>query len=634
MADFSVGANAFLGSEHKVNVIGPNPATERGKGLHINAHPKEPLIIYPSGKYIVVKNILNPSDCFVYRGHAAQTTVAKFSPNGFWVASADISGKVRVWAWDNPEHLTKLETSVFAGPISDLDWDMESKKLVAVGDGSDIKAKCFTWDTGNSAGEMVGHAKKILSVAYKQSRPFRIITAGEDFKSIFYAGPPFKMDHSNSCHTNYANCIRYASNHTFAVSVGTDKKIQKYDGATGQPCAEVVNAHDGGIYSCAISPDSSKIATASADKTVKIWNAEDLSLIQTHTFSAEPQIGDMQLAVLWTATHLISVSLNGNVNILDLDSAVMPSKVLQSQQAGISAMCLDKVNKKLYSGSIDGVVCSRDLTNSETVRLVGQDKKNICGGAHAGKVTGIVQLGGEVFSVGWDDNLRTASAESNAYHSSSPVTGQPIALATQASAGTSAATANDLFMVVTLNEIALYRGANKVGSLPCGTLAWTPTCGALLGESEAAIGGSDSKTHIYSIASDAFRHVKDIDTRSAVSAVAYHPNGELLAIGDSGRQVEVYNRADWEPVVKGKWVFHTSKITCLSWSPSGDFLASGSLDENIFVWNLAKPAAKLQLAYAHMSGVSALDWMDEENLVSVGNDHTAVTWKINAAHVK
>lgn len=57
------------------------------------------------------------------------TTVAKFSPNGYWVASADIGGKVRIWSWDNPEHLLKLETTVFGGPVYDLDWDSESKKI-------------------------------------------------------------------------------------------------------------------------------------------------------------------------------------------------------------------------------------------------------------------------------------------------------------------------------------------------------------------------------------------------------------------------------------------------------------------------------------------------------------------------
>ena len=135
MAGFSsVGANAFLNNADVERTLGPNPTTERGKPTVINAHPTEPLIIYAAGKFIVIKNTKKPSECFVYRGHSAKTTVAKFSPSGYWVASGDVTGKVRVWSWDNPEHLTKLETPVFAGAVNDLDWDMESKKIVAVGD--------------------------------------------------------------------------------------------------------------------------------------------------------------------------------------------------------------------------------------------------------------------------------------------------------------------------------------------------------------------------------------------------------------------------------------------------------------------------------------------------------------------
>lgn len=50
-----------------------------------------------SGKSIFLRSIDNPAECKQYTGHTAQTTVARFSPSGFYVASGDVSGQVRVW---------------------------------------------------------------------------------------------------------------------------------------------------------------------------------------------------------------------------------------------------------------------------------------------------------------------------------------------------------------------------------------------------------------------------------------------------------------------------------------------------------------------------------------------------------
>ena len=121
-----------------------------------------------------------------------------------------------------------------------------------------------------------------------------------------------------------------------------------------------------------------------------------------------------------------------------------------------------------------------------------------------------------------------------------------------------------------------------------GLLSYAATCVAIFGESEIAVGGDDMKTHIYSIADNTFSVITAIETRSAVSCVSYNPTGEFLAIGDNGRQVEVYERSTWSAKVKGRWVFHTSKITCMAWAPNGKSLASGSFDESIIIWNLDK----------------------------------------------
>lgn len=94
----------------------------------------------------------------------------------------------------------------------------------------------------------------------------------------------------------------------------------------------------------------------------------------------------------------------------------------------------------------------------------------------------------------------------------------------------------------------------------------------------------------------------------------------------------MYDASTWSPIVKGKWVFHTSKITCLAWSADGMYLASGSLDESIIVWSRAAPNTKTQVSYAHVSGVTGIAFIDSKegkhHLVSAGNDHVVVTWNM------
>ncbi|GMI28180.1 hypothetical protein TrRE_jg3737, partial [Triparma retinervis] len=101
----------------------------------ISTNPKDPnWVIYPAGRFVVVSNI-STKESFVYRGHNADVTTAKFSSSGNYVASGDSSGKLRVWASNTPEKGSKLEIQALGGPISDLAWDGESKKIVLCGDG-------------------------------------------------------------------------------------------------------------------------------------------------------------------------------------------------------------------------------------------------------------------------------------------------------------------------------------------------------------------------------------------------------------------------------------------------------------------------------------------------------------------
>jgi len=443
-------------------------------------------------------------------------------------------------------------------------------------------------------------------------------------RCLFFAGPPFKLDHSNPTHTNFVNVVRYSGSGDKVVSVGSDKKIQLYDGTTGEPTIAATNAHEGGIYGAAFNSDGSLLVTASADKTLKVWDASNLTPLTTLNLTTDPQLGDAQVAVNWQAENILSVSLNGNINVFNGVSAVDgPSRVIMSHSTSITSLAIDITSDMIYTGSLEGVVLARDLSgNNVGMKVVGQDKKNPAGAAHNGKIIGITVIDDMIISAGWDDQLRFATASTRSYIGEIALVGQPVSL--------TRAINSDLLLVITLQEIAVFRGQDKVLALPVSGLKYTPTCGAMYGEEEVCIGGSDNKTHVYHVTSGftSLEEIQVIETRTAISAVSYAPAGDMVARGDAGRQIEVYERGTWVPRIKGKWVYHTSKITTLSWAPSGLFLASGSLDENIYVWNLMKPLSKVHIPLTHMGGVTALQWASEEKLISTGNDHTTLIWKI------
>jgi FOG: WD40 repeat len=158
-----------------VGQIPPLPKPERGVPLILDGNSGRrnagagPILLYPSRQFVIARN-LETGKSFVYRGHTANVTVAKFSPSGAYVASADVRGKLRVWSWDQQEHLCKLDIVALSGPIRDLSWDLDSQRIVVVGEGSpsdpsSLCARVLQWDTGVKLGDLGQHARKKPAVA-------------------------------------------------------------------------------------------------------------------------------------------------------------------------------------------------------------------------------------------------------------------------------------------------------------------------------------------------------------------------------------------------------------------------------------------------------------------------------------
>ncbi|CAO3632944.1 unnamed protein product [Mucor hiemalis] len=71
----------------KKYTFAPLPNTTRGESLKIDADPKGKSFTYTNGKSVFIRDLENPSIATEYVGHKTQTTVARFSTSGYYIAS-------------------------------------------------------------------------------------------------------------------------------------------------------------------------------------------------------------------------------------------------------------------------------------------------------------------------------------------------------------------------------------------------------------------------------------------------------------------------------------------------------------------------------------------------------------------
>ena len=111
----------------------------------------------------------------------------------------------------------------------------------------------------------------------------------------------------------------------------------------------------------------------------------------------------------------------------------------------------------------------------------------------------------------------------------------------------------------------------------------------------------------------------------AVSTVAWHPGGKLLAVA-RGSGVELWDVAAAVPLAT--LTGHTGWVRAVAWSPDGTHLATGGDDRTVRIWNTATTTTTTTLT-GHTNWVQAVTWSpDGTHLATASTDHTIRIWNI------
>nr|XP_061788708.1 WD repeat-containing protein 1-like isoform X2 [Nerophis lumbriciformis] len=598
------------------HVFASLPQMERGVSKVIGGDPKGNNFLYTNGKCVIIRDINNPAKADIYTEHAHTVGVAKYSPSGFYIASGDASGKIRIWDTTQKEHLLKYEYTPISGKVKDIAWTEDSKRMAVVGEGREKFGAVFLWDTGSSVGDVSGHSKLINSVDIRQKRPYRLATGSDDTTGSFFEGPPFKFKFTLRDHTQFINCVRFSPDGSHFAMAGADGQIIVYDGGNGQRVSSLggEKAHRGGIYALSWSSDSSQLISASGDKTVKLWDVGAGTAVTTFNMGSE--VMDQQLGCLWQNEHLLSISLSGYINYLDKNNPDRPIRILKGHSKSIQCVTVHKSDGRqyIYSGSHDGHINIWDAETGENDCFSGK--------GHSNQVSQmVVNDTEELVTCSMDDTARYIDLNKRDYSVSDVVKmdSQPKSIS---------AAAGGLSLAVCFGQVVLMKDKRKVFALD--NLGYEPEVGVLNPSgTTAAVGGADGVISLYSVQGTTLKDAgQTLQVEGMVTDMAYSNDGAYLAVIVDKKVATAFSVAD-NYSVKNVFYGHHAKPVTLAWSPDNEHFATGGMDMMVYIWTVSDADKRIKLSDCHrLHHVSGLAWTDANTLVTTSHDASIKQWTI------
>jgi WD40 repeat protein len=351
----------------------------------------------------------------------------------------------------------------------------------------------------------------------------------------------------------------------------------------------------------AVSPDGQILATASADKTVRLWNfatRKQLRRLSGHTALVRA------VAFSRDGKTLASASFDKTVRLWDVATGKQLRR-LSGHTAELYAVAFSPDGKTIASGGEDSTARLWDRSTGQQLARLSGHSDEVWDVAFSPDGKTLASSGDHTVRL-WDLSTRKPLARLNGH------TGWVMAVAFSPSGKTLASAGAD--KTVRLWDRATGR---QLGRFSGHTSLVYAVAFSRDGKTLASA-GSDETVRLWNLAKRK-QLARFSGHTSAVNDVAFSRDGKTLASASDDRTIRL-----WDPATRkqqGRLSGHTDTVFAVTFSRDGKILASASDDETVWLWDRAT-GRQLGRFSGHTVALSP----DGKTVASASDDNTVRLW--------